>query len=59
MDVFTLGQRDHDELFVPSEWKDFRRKWDDAIEALRKQDSADVPSAATKTIGIAVCQQLQ
>jgi hypothetical protein len=36
MAAFKLGQRDHDELFPPSDWNDFRRKLDDAIEALRK-----------------------
>ena len=32
---FKLGQRDHDALFPPSDWTEFRRKTDDAIEALR------------------------
>jgi len=33
---FKLGQRDHDPLFGPDDWTAFRRKLDDAIEALRK-----------------------
>jgi hypothetical protein len=36
MKAFHLGQRDHDALFPPSDWTEFRRKLDDAIEALRK-----------------------
>jgi hypothetical protein len=33
--AFKLGQRDHEALFPTSDWADFRRKLDDAIEALR------------------------
>ena len=36
MAAFKLGQREHDQLFPPSDWTEFRRKVDDAIEALRK-----------------------
>jgi hypothetical protein len=36
MDSFKLNQRDHDALFSPSDWIDFRRKVDNAIEAMRK-----------------------
>jgi hypothetical protein len=36
MAAFKLGQREHDQLFSPSDWSEFRRKLDDAIEALRK-----------------------
>ncbi|HMF36613.1 MAG TPA: hypothetical protein VKF17_08235, partial [Isosphaeraceae bacterium] len=32
---FHLGQRDHDALFPPEDWTEFRRHLDDAIEALR------------------------
>jgi hypothetical protein len=35
--AFRLGQRDHDALFPPRDWADFRRQVDEAIEALRKQ----------------------
>jgi hypothetical protein len=31
-----FGQRDHDALFGSDDWKTFRRKVADAIEALRK-----------------------
>jgi hypothetical protein len=34
--AFKLGQRDHDALFPPTDWSDFRRKVDGLIEALRK-----------------------
>jgi hypothetical protein len=34
--AFHLGQRDHDALFPPEDWAEFRRQIDDAIEALRK-----------------------
>ncbi len=34
--AFQLGQRDHETLFPPGDWSEFRRKVDDAIEALRK-----------------------
>ncbi|MGD0093006.1 MAG: hypothetical protein ABSE73_24100, partial [Planctomycetota bacterium] len=34
--AFKLGQREHDPLFGPEDWKAFRRKLADAIEALRK-----------------------
>ncbi len=34
--AFHLGQRDHDALFPRSDWAEFRRRVDDAIEALRK-----------------------
>jgi hypothetical protein len=34
--AFKLGQRDHDALFAPGDWQDFRRKMADAIEALRR-----------------------
>ena len=37
MRAFHLGQRDHDAVFPPGDWIDFRRKVDDAIEALRKR----------------------
>jgi hypothetical protein len=36
MKAFHLGQRDHDTLFPISDWRDFRQKVDDAIEALRQ-----------------------
>ncbi|HUT34315.1 MAG TPA: glycoside hydrolase domain-containing protein [Planctomycetota bacterium] len=36
MAAFKLGARDHDRLFGPDDWAAFRRKADDAIEALRK-----------------------
>ena len=36
MKSFHLGQRDHDALFPPADWSDFRRQVDDAIEALRR-----------------------
>jgi len=36
MKSFHLGQRDHDALFPPADWSDFRRQADDAIEALRR-----------------------
>jgi hypothetical protein len=36
MAAFRLGQRDHDALFPPSDWSDFRRKVDGLVEALRK-----------------------
>jgi hypothetical protein len=32
---FKLGQREHDPVFGPEDWKAFRRKLADAIEALR------------------------
>ncbi|NQT88477.1 hypothetical protein HQ560_17045, partial [bacterium] len=35
MASFKLGQRDHDALFGPDDWRASRRKVDDAIEALR------------------------
>ena len=35
--AFKLNQRDHDALFGPADWTDFRRKVDDAIEALRNR----------------------
>jgi len=34
--AFNLGQREHDDLFKPGDWAEFRHKLDDAIEALRK-----------------------
>jgi hypothetical protein len=34
--AFHLGQRDHDALFPPEDWADFRRQIDDAVEALRR-----------------------
>jgi hypothetical protein len=34
--AFKLGQRDHDALFGPDDWRDFRRQLADAIEALRQ-----------------------
>jgi hypothetical protein len=34
--AFKLGQRDHDQLFPPADWNEFRHKLDDAIDALRK-----------------------
>lgn len=34
MASFKLGQRDHDALFGPEDWAAFRRKVDDAIEAI-------------------------
>ncbi len=34
--AFKLGQRDHDALFGPDDWNDFRRKLNDAIESLRQ-----------------------
>lgn len=36
MTAFKLGQRDHDALFGPEDWKQFRAKLDAAIEELRK-----------------------
>ena len=36
MAAFKLGQRDHDALFPPDDWSNFRRQVDDLIEALRK-----------------------
>ena len=36
MGSFKLGARDHDALFGPDDWAAFRRKADDAIEALRR-----------------------
>ncbi len=36
MAAFKLGQRDHDALFGPDDWSAFRRRADDAIEALRR-----------------------
>jgi hypothetical protein len=33
--AFHLGQREHDALFPPSDWTDFRRQLDEAIETLR------------------------
>lgn len=36
MAAFHLGQREHDALFPPSDWVEFRRKIDEAIEGLRK-----------------------
>lgn len=35
MAAFKLGQRDHEALFGPDDWKTFRGQIDDAIEALR------------------------
>jgi hypothetical protein len=35
MDAFHLGQRDHDPLFPPSDWREFRLKMATAIERLR------------------------
>ncbi len=35
MDSFHLGQRDHDALFPPSDWRDFRLKMATAIERLQ------------------------
>lgn len=35
MAAFRLNQRDHDALFGADDWCDFRRRVDDAIEALR------------------------
>jgi hypothetical protein len=37
MASFKLGQREHDELFGPDDWKQFRAKADAAIEELRKK----------------------
>jgi hypothetical protein len=37
MNAFHLGQREHDLLFPPSDWSEFRRKVDDAIERLQRQ----------------------
>ncbi|HKI17283.1 MAG TPA: glycoside hydrolase domain-containing protein, partial [Isosphaeraceae bacterium] len=34
--AFHLGQRNHDRLFPPDDWSEFRRQVDDLIEALRK-----------------------
>ncbi|MGA2496197.1 MAG: glycoside hydrolase domain-containing protein [Tepidisphaeraceae bacterium] len=34
--AFKLGQRNHDALFAPADWQEYRGKLDDAIEALRK-----------------------
>ncbi len=36
MKAFHLGQRDHDALFSASDWSEFRRTVDDAIEKLRQ-----------------------
>jgi hypothetical protein len=36
MAAFKLGQRDHDALFGPDDWGRFRRRINDAIEALRR-----------------------
>ncbi|HUW55189.1 MAG TPA: hypothetical protein VMZ92_00995 [Planctomycetota bacterium] len=36
MASFKLGQRDHDALFGPDDWNDFRLQVNDAIEELRK-----------------------
>ena len=36
MAAFHLGQREHDPLFGETDWTDFRRRLDDAIEALRR-----------------------
>ncbi|MBV8130254.1 MAG: hypothetical protein JO114_21605 [Planctomycetaceae bacterium] len=36
MKSFHLGQRDHDALFPSSDWSEFRRTVDDAIERLRQ-----------------------
>ena len=36
MAAFKLGQRDHDALFPPDDWGQFRQQMDDLIEALRK-----------------------
>jgi len=36
MSAFKLNQRDHDAIFGPTAWTDFRRQVDDAIETLRK-----------------------
>jgi hypothetical protein len=36
MKAFHLGQRDHDALFPSSDWSEFRRTVDDAIERLRQ-----------------------
>ncbi len=36
LSAFHLGQREHDALFPPEDWSDFRRRIDDAIEALRR-----------------------
>ena len=33
--AFKLGQRDHDAIFGASDWNEFRKKLDDAIEAFR------------------------
>lgn len=33
--AFHLGQRDHDAIFPPDDWTAFRRRIDDAIEAMR------------------------
>ncbi len=35
MDAFRLGQRDHDPLFPPSDWREFRLKMATAIERLQ------------------------
>jgi hypothetical protein len=34
---FRLGQRDHAALFPATDWTDFRKSIDDAIEALRRK----------------------
>lgn len=34
--AFQLGQRDHDSLFGPDDWAEFRTQIDDVIEALRR-----------------------
>jgi hypothetical protein len=34
--AYLFGQRDHDALFLPEDWAQFRRQVDDAIEALGK-----------------------
>ena len=36
LSAFHLGQRDHDALFPPEDWSDFRRRINNAIEALRR-----------------------
>ncbi|MGO9109079.1 MAG: zinc ribbon domain-containing protein [Thermoguttaceae bacterium] len=36
MAAFKLGDREHESLFPVEDWADFRRKLDDAIEALRR-----------------------
>jgi hypothetical protein len=37
MSRFQLGQRDHAALFPATDWTDFRRAIDDAIETLRRE----------------------